>query len=95
MQSDESYNKNSEVFLGKLDTIYDLEVLLNAGRRSITIQDKRFGLLVMERMLNVNHLDQRSIALTLELAIMWSDPKLLDLGNSLNVRAKGGEPYEG
>ena len=95
MQSDESYNKNSEVFLGKLDTIYDLEVLLNAGRRSITIQDKRFGLLVMERMLNVNHLDQRSIALTLELAIMWNDPKLLDLGNSLNVRAKGGEPYEG
>ena len=95
MRSDESYNKNSEEFLVELNTIYDLGVLLNAGRQSITKQDKRFGLLVMERMLDVNPLDQRSIALTLELAIMWNDPKLLDLGNSLNVKAKGGEPYEG
>jgi hypothetical protein len=95
MQSAESYNKNSELFLGQLNTIYDLEVLLKAGRLSITAQDKRFGLLVMERMINLNPLDQRSIALTLELANTWSDPQLLDLGNSLNLKAKGGEPYEG
>lgn len=95
MQSAESYNKNSEVFLGQLNTIYDLEVLLKAGRLSIKAQDKQFGLLVMERMINLNPLDQRSIALTLELANTWSDPQLLDLGNSLNLNAKGGAPYEG
>jgi hypothetical protein len=95
MQNAESYNKNSGLFLGQLNTIYDLGVLLKAGRLSITAQDKRFGLLVMERMLNLNPQDQRSIALTLELANAWSDPQLLDLGNSLNVKARGGESYAG
>ena len=52
-------------------------------------KDKELGLRVMERMINLNSRDQRTIALTLELAIKWEDSDLLKIGNELSARARG------
>jgi len=90
----EKYRETSDVFGGKLDGIYDLDLLLQAGRISIYAKDKRLGLLVMQRMLKLDYNDQRSIAFTFELGNYWGDTQILNLGKNLNISAKGIKPYE-
>jgi len=76
-------------FYIKLNGIHDVGVLLKVGRLSMVYQDKELGLRVMERMINLNSHDQRTIALTLELAKKWGDSDLVKIGNELSVSAKG------
>lgn len=87
--SKEDFIKEKPNFYNKLNGINDVRILLEAGRFSISAQDKEFGLRVMERMLNFNALDQRTIALVMELAIKWEDSDLLTIGNELSALAKG------
>jgi len=83
------FNKGKPDFYNKLSGISDIGILLQAGRLSIFAQDKELGLRVMERMINLNSQDQRTIALVLELANKWEDSKLLKIGNELSILAKG------
>ena len=88
-RSEGDFNKGKPNLYNKLNDINDVGVLLKVGRLSMVYQDKELGLRVMERMINLNSHDQRTIALTLELAKKWGDSNLVKIGNELSVSAKG------
>jgi len=88
-RSGSDFNKGKFNFYEKLNGVNDVGILLNVGRLSIVNQDKELGLRVMERMINLNSRDQRTIALVLELANKWGDSELVKIGNLLSVSAKG------
>ena len=88
-RSEDDFKKGRPNFDNKLNGISDVGVLLKVGRLSIVAQDKELGLRVMERMINLNSRDQRTIALILELANKWGDSDLVKIGNELSVSAKG------
>ena len=88
-RSEDDFNKGKPNLYDKLNDINDVGTLLKVGRLSIVAQDKELGLRVMERMINLNSQDQRTIALTLELANKWGDSNLVKIGNELSVGAKG------
>ena len=83
------FNKGKPNLYNKLNDIDDVGILLKVGRLSIVAQDKELGLRVMERMINLNSQDQRTIALIFELANNWGDSDLVKIGNELSVSAKG------
>ena len=88
-RSESDFDKGKPNFYNKLIGMNDLGILLEAGRLSMFAQDKELGLRVMGRMINLNSRDQRTIALTLELANEWRDSDLLKIGNELRVSARG------
>ena len=88
-RSEGDFNKGKPDLYNKLNDINDVGILLKVGRLSIGAQDKELGLRVIERMINLNSRDQRTIALTLELANKWGDSDLVKIGNELSVSAKG------
>ena len=88
-RSEGDFNKGKPNLYNKLNGINDVGILLKVGRLSIVAQDKELGLRVMERMINLNSRDQRTIALVLELANKWGDSDLVKIGNELSASAKG------
>jgi len=71
-----------------IEKVYDLGLLLNAGRYSMAIGDKPLGMVVLKRMMNVSNLDQRTIALTLLIARKYDDNNLEKIGTQLNDLAR-------
>jgi O-antigen ligase len=71
-----------------LEDIHDLELLLLEGRFSMAVQDKPFGLLVLQRMTNLAPKDQRTIALAALLGNYWNDERLTKLTYQLDLEAK-------
>lgn len=88
-RSEGDFNKGKPNLYNKLNDINDVGVLLKVGRLSIVAQDSELGLRVVERMINLNSRDQRTIALILELANKWGNSDLVKIGNELSVSAKG------
>jgi hypothetical protein len=82
------FDKGKQEFYGELKEINDIGLLLNAGRLSIGIGDREFGLLVLQQMIDVNSFDQRTIALTLQLAEEWDSSDLRKIGYALKLKAR-------
>ena len=82
------FDKGKQEFYRELKEINDIGLLLNAGRLSIGIGDREFGLLVLQQMIDVNSFDQRTIALTLQLAEEWDSSDLRKIGYALKLKAR-------
>jgi hypothetical protein len=82
------FDKGKQEFYRELKEINDIGLLLNAGRLSIGIGDREFGLLVLQQMIDVNSFDQRTIALTLQLAEEWDSSDLWKIGYALKLKLR-------
>jgi hypothetical protein len=70
------------------EKIYDLGLLNMAGRYSVVVNDKDLGLLILQRMVNISNIDQRTIALALIMGKKYDDKNLENLGEQLNALAR-------
>jgi len=86
--SEAKYNKGKQDFFMEIQEISDIGLLLNAGKFSIRTGDREFSLLVLKQMINLNSLDQRTIAFALQLAGEWDNTELQKIGNDLNLKAR-------
>ncbi len=68
--------------------VYDIGLLLKAGEYSINVGDKELGLTLLQRMMKISPLDQRTIALALLLAEKYQDESLRAIGIQLNEKAR-------
>jgi hypothetical protein len=83
-----NFDKGKQDFFKVTQEISDIGLLLNAGQLSIRLGDREFSSLVLKQMINLNSLDQRTIAFALELAIEWDSAELQKIGNDLNLNAR-------
>lgn len=68
--------------------VYDIGLLLKAGEYSINVSDKELGLTLLQRMMKISSLDQRTVALALLLAEKYQDENLRAIGIQLNEKAR-------
>lgn len=87
-ENSKNLSQSSLLIRQNVEKIYDLGLLLNAGRYSVAIGDKPLGLVVLKRMMNISNLDQRTIALTLLIARKYDDMNLERVGTQLNDLAQ-------
>ncbi len=70
------------------ERVYDIGLLLKAGEYSIIVSDKELGLALLERMMKISPMDQRTIALALLLAESFEDESLFEIAFQLNEMAR-------
>lgn len=68
--------------------IYDIGILFRAGEYSIITGNKKLGLALLDRMIEISPVDQRTVALAFLLAEKYKDETLVQLGNNLNDAAR-------
>jgi len=87
-ENSKNVSRTNGVIRQNINNVYDLGVLLILGKYSIAIGDKPLGLSVLNRMLNISNMDQRTIALALLIASKYEDRNLESVGIQLNEIAR-------
>jgi O-antigen ligase len=88
--SDDSRNlsQSSLQIRQNFEKIYDLGLLNTVGSYSIFVNDKDLGLVILQRMINISDIDQRTIALALVMSQKFDDKNLENLGDRMNTLAR-------
>jgi len=87
-QSPKDLDRSNLVIRENISRVYDIGLLFDAGRYSMLIGDKSLGLLVLQRMMTISKVDQRTIALSLLMASKYDDTNLEKIGTQLNEWAR-------